>query len=239
MLPVITTMFLFASFLQPPQEQNVVTGSQKLQNLDPNFKADKLLRGSGPGEPKLLESMVLRADMIVVGRMLGIVRHAHTPMNSEAFFQHTVYAFQVAQAIKGQPTKIIKIYQEGGPLSWEFHNSKGIGMRIEGDPFYKIGSTYILFLDSAEKLSSPPEGKNYLMASFNGVSGKAREMDEYSPISPYRAKILLDNGLTTSPDKSTSWQFIRGPQIMDRPELEAIQEIQKSLKALEERQKNP
>jgi len=187
--------------------------------------------------PDTLAELCSRSGVIVVGRVTGILREAHTPINANYENQHTVYVVAVETYLKtdasGTPA-LRKVWQEGGTLPWQGMvegEPGGVGYEIEGDPMLDVNSRYILFLYGTSDPGGAFTQLGYVGATIYNVSGKMAELDEYHVADPWRGKILLLNGMTQAPRQTGSleldhWRFSEPPQILDVPEAEAIAAIQ-------------
>jgi hypothetical protein len=199
--------------------------------------------GLRPLGPLTLEHLC-EAPVIAIGRVVGIVRQAHTPVNSRGMMQHTVYAFAVERYLKadkrGRP-RVLKVWQSGGNLPWEEDAggriARGIGYREEGETMLAVGDRYCLFFRSREL---PEQFRNlgYIPAHSSGVRGKAAELDEYLTMAATTSKILLRDGITHRAAAAfhgvmPGGGFVEGPQLLGIPEPEAIRRIEEALEALE------
>ncbi|MCX6381220.1 MAG: hypothetical protein NT023_17395, partial [Armatimonadetes bacterium] len=84
-----------------------------------------------------LKFLCKAADYIAVGRVVGVLREGHTPLNNtNDSSRHTVFLVAVEQYLKSatpQAPAILKIWQVGG---WYSHAS--------GDPLLGVGERYLL-----------------------------------------------------------------------------------------------
>jgi hypothetical protein len=190
-------------------------------------------KGSYWAPPATLRGLVSPSEVIAVGRVVGIVRNGHTPVNSTGMLQHTVYAFAVEHYLKhsGDTPPVLKVWQTGGWLPWQepLTSRSGVGMINLDDPMLNVGDRYCLFLNRP-----PADGevrrRGYHTASAGGVTGRVADLDEYKAAHHWRGKLLLRGGLTRSPDVSrhrqhNHWQFESGPQILDIHEERALEAI--------------
>ena len=182
--------------------------------------------------PSLLEVLVGSSHIIVVGRVAGILRMNHTPVNHTGQQQHTVYAFAVERYLKTDRwgmASVRKIHQIGGTLPWKDAQTgeAGLGYRSLGNPPLQVGQRYILFLRwIGDGKGWPP----FIWTEVDGVRGKVADMDEYEYTHGIRGKLLLKEGMTRPADLTgkpefDNWTFVEGPQILNVPEAEAIQAI--------------
>jgi len=173
-----------------------------------------------PLEPGAFAVMCKSPDVIAIGQVVGIWRMDHTPVNSLNMSQHTVFLFAVEQYLKRRcvpAVPLLKIHWNGGDLPWVWHGTTGQGYSIEGDPRLQVGARYVLFLNTVAK----PWGRRntpYAMANIDGVQGKSGDWDELLFSSPYRAKLLLRDGVVQPIDPARNWRFDYGEQILGLPE---------------------
>jgi hypothetical protein len=176
-----------------------------------NLKGKLFVTHSAPGVPSNLGSLVKNSDIIVLGRFDGIIQHRHSPKNSNAPEQSTIYQFTTEMYLKGSGKVKIKIYQEGGPLDWInlIRNKSGKGYKVNGDPFPLVGARYILFLNDPSEHNLIMAEKGFRESERNGVKGIRQFADEFNYSFPTRSKIILQNGMTFPgqivDDPTASW----------------------------------
>lgn len=168
--------------------------------------------------------------LVVVGRVGGIFRTAHTPYNNPGPEQHTVFTFFVEKVIKdeyGLQGRSIKIRQNMGDLPWRNeYGSVGVGRRIIGEPMLRPGGRYILFL----MRPGDPKKSPHLIAEYNGFRGVSGESDEFTIPSGEFGQFKLERGVVAwSSAEGESWAkpwlFEDGPQIVGSKEAEAIKTL--------------
>ena len=191
--------------------------------------------------PAALDTLCHESMVIAVGTVAGIVRVDHCPVNSTGPQQHTVYAVAVERYLKAdapQPPPIIKVTQVGGWLPWkERTGGSGVGFGSAENPMLTVGARYCLFLARRPyPIPSHVRRLGFVLAMEDGVWGKGGELDEYSIVDHWRAKMLLAGGVTRAPgpgesESMTHWRFERGPQILDVREEQALAIIQQAVAA--------
>lgn len=162
--------------------------------------------------------------------------------------QHTVFTVHVEKAIK-HPGRLapqqLKVRQNQGNLPWVQGESKGLGLRRDGEPILQVGSRYILFLSS---VTASPRLKEigYFSATIDGVTGRSGELDELMlSFSGTWSQILIKSGLTSVPQEQgrssfPDWKFSMGPEkkLTGLKEKDAIALIEKVLREAPDRIKN-
>jgi len=193
--------------------------------------------------PPTLQLLCEESPVIVVGRVVGILRNAHTPIAASGADQHTVFVIAVEDYLKNDTTnihnkalrdrlslspRIVKVWQEGGALSWrnEELSLQGTGYEVENVPLMTLGDRHILFLER----SSASRDKRVV----NGLPRKEPDTEKYIEAdenivsSPTVGNLVLRNGKTRQhfdPDFE-GYPFYDGPQIVGLIEKEAIAAIQ-------------
>lgn len=193
--------------------------------------------------PPSLQLLCEESPVIVVGRVVGILRNAHTPIAASGADQHTVFVIAVEDYLKNDTTNIhnktlrdrlslappiVKVWQEGGALSWRNDelSLQGKGYEVKNIPLMTLGDRHILFLQG----SSASRDKRVVngMPRKEPDTEKYIEADEYIASYPTVGNLVLRNGKTRQhfdPDFE-GYPFYDGPQIVDVTEKEAIAAIQ-------------
>ncbi len=204
----------------------------------PPLEAGRGLRAVGASwilPPSTLVDLCEASTIIARGRVVGILRTAHSPVGSNVPKQHTVYAFAVERYLKGgraHPHPVVKVWQSGGDLPWQHPRTRerGVGYSVPEDPLLTIGARYCLFLTQPEDVLPAARRQGYIAGATAGVHGKFAELDEYKATDHWRGKILLHNGFTRAPatlgNLEDHWRFRRGPEILDVTEAVAIAAIE-------------
>lgn len=195
--------------------------------------------------PLDLRELCGESSVILVGRVVGILRQAHSPINSPSRNQHTVYVVQAEDCLKhttaGPLLPLIKVRTSGGPLPWTEHSSNGIGYWQDDSPMLAVGNRYCLFLRSPldNNSNNRAQKRGYVSGIFsdgNGVvSGPVGMLDEYYASNPRISKVLLRGGLALPAEhrgaQRDRWQFLREPQIVEVPEAQALAAIRAAVRA--------
>ena len=151
-------------------------------------------------EPSTLASLTDLSAVIVVGRVVGILRVAHTPENAPYEMQHTVFPVAVESYLKKDtpaPPHVLKVWQEGGSLAWSSSDGSGRtgrGFAIMQDPLLHVGDRYCLFVRRQADPGGVFAKAGYVTGSANGITGRQAELDEYLETSHTVGKYLLRGG---------------------------------------------
>jgi hypothetical protein len=175
------------------------------------------------GSPPSLAAQCRGSDLIVVGRVVGVLREAHSPIGAEMSRQHTVSLFAVEEYLKGPPSAppVVKVHQNVGSLPWRMEglSASGAGYEEMQNPRLLLGERYCLFL----KRPADPSGRyakiGYVSGSTGGISGKVAELDEFMLVDNRQGRLLLRNGRTKGQPRQP---FDEEPQILNLPEHDAV-----------------
>ncbi len=193
-----------------------------------------------------LRQLCDRSSVILVGNVAGILRQAHSPINSSARDQHTVYVVVVEEYLKypkdGTPLSLVKIRTSGGPLPWTEQGTRGVGFWQDDSPMLAVGSRYCLFLRSPleDDFLNRNRKRGYIQGYYsdsNGVvsTGPVGALDEYYASEPRQGKVLLAQGFARPAEhrgaQRDRWQFLREPQIVEVPEAQALAAIRAAVSA--------
>jgi hypothetical protein len=209
------------------------------RSLDGASRADSQIHALHFGNPATLLGQCRASEVIVVGRVAGVLRESHTPVGADGLKQHTVTLVAVEEflhAPEGAPP-VVKVYQIGGMLAWtDIDGSRGIGMEELKNPLLIPGERYCLFLNRPLGPRENWEKLGYVPGTSNGVSGKVAELDEYKLIDPVQGRLLLRDGITQVqqylPDElPVPWRFEMGPQLLGLPEANALALIREEVRA--------
>ena len=172
------------------------------------------------------------ADIIVLGKVTKTLAVRTTPIDCPApdawMGNHTVYAFQVEEYLKGSGSNALKIHNEGGAVGdRDYFQADNPGL-IEGE-------RYFLFLKSYE--DDPHTKKNgFIPCGVGGKTYKLGDADELFPIHFQRGKIRIENGIlvqaTDEDHRLSSWRFEGqgSDQLIGITEQEAHDVIRKAIK---------
>lgn len=193
--------------------------------------------------PRTLQLLCEESPVIVVGRVVGILRNAHTPIAASGADQHTVFVIAVEDYLKNDTTdianktlrdrlslapRIVKVWQEGGALPWrsEELSLQGKGYEVKNMPLMTLGERHILFLEG----SSASRDTRVV----NGVPWREPDTEKYIEADEYIVSYAPVGNLVLRNDKtrphlnpdSKGKPFESGPQIVGVTEKEAIAAIQ-------------
>jgi hypothetical protein len=173
------------------------------------------------------------SEIIVVGKIEGIVEYRHTPPASTNASQHTIYAFRVEQTLKGRHLPWRKIYQHGGPLPWSEDGISGVGYRRKDAVFLISGERYILFLRDPSTFG--------LEIALKGRDGSGQNFDEYAPSHEFMGKILIKGDKLFSPDTENNRPYTFTDPIRDHIQIhnKNLYEIIETIKTMLKSQQDP
>ena len=203
-------------------------------------RVDTMAYALRPFVSQSLKQLCLMSQAVVTGRVVGILREGHTPVNSENSFQHTVYVVSADDFLM-QPANglapVIKVWVAGGYLPWKLYAGRHTGWLTSDEPLLDLGQRYCLFLKMPKDEAGAAHRRGYWHASIFGISGMSSELDEYLVADPLRGKLLLQNGMTcplpepyTLLKMKTYWQFNdEGPQILNLPEADVMATIKQAI----------
>lgn len=173
-----------------------------------------------PSSPALLKSLCARADTILVGHVVSIVRQDHDPIGTTDAGMATVVSVWVEQYLRsdGAPHQpaTIKVFLSGGMDEF------GVMNVVEDDPLLNVGDRYILFL-----ASHPAD----IIGRVEDVTGVEAYADEYLVSEHLYGKVRLVNGVTAVPSDPYQtpepWTFeADGTTLLGLTEADAIARIQ-------------
>jgi hypothetical protein len=177
------------------------------------------------------------SEIIVVGRVEGVVRYGYSPVGSKGPDQYTVYAFQVEETLKGPHLPWRKIFQFGGPLPWKKDRESGIGYKEHNSTFLISGNRYVLFLRDAAKY-------NWKMA-VDGFDESGQQVDEFACTDEFLSRFLIKEDRVVSSDIEDKRRLIfPGPmrahmQVEGKSVSEVLEILRNMIAAPEDPYKNP
>jgi len=184
------------------------------------------------GSPPMPFFLASSSDVIVIGRVTKILAVRTTPVDcpdSDGWMgNHTVYAFEVEQYLKGKGANTVKIHNAGGIVN-------GVEYYQEDNSGLLVGERYFLFLKSyAEDRSTKKLG--FIPCSVGKNTYKLGDSDELFPADVQRGKIRIDNGVlvqATDDDHPLGrWRFEKpgSDQLIGITEQEGLSVIRKAIK---------
>jgi hypothetical protein len=174
--------------------------------------------------PGTLRALVSGAQVIVVGRVIGVVRTVPPSAKSGFGMPYTVYAVAVEGYLNhdGYTPPVLRVWQMGG---WRpLEGNQPVYSVCQEDPMLTVGERYCLFLRLPE---ARVRARRQALRNAEEVAAPEAALDEYFAAHPWRGKLLLRGGLTRAPAVSrhrqeNHWQFESGPQVLDIHEERAF-----------------
>ena len=184
------------------------------------------------GSPPMPFFLASSSDVILIGKVTNVLAVRTTPIDcpdSEGWMgNHTVYAFEVEQYLKGKGANTVKIHNAGGTVN-------GVEYYQEDNSGLLVGERYFLFLKSyAEDRSTKKLG--FIPCGIGKNTYKLGDADELFPADVQRGKIRIENGVlvqaTDNDHPLGRWRFEKpgSDQLIGVTEQEGLSVIRKAIK---------
>jgi hypothetical protein len=192
---------------------------------------------SYPPAPGTLELLCESSPVVIIGKVVGVLRNAHSVRQNREGGQHTVFLVAVEEYLKtdnkgdkGPMPQVIKIWYEGGWLPRVSEDGEVIskGSQIQTNPLLQIGNRHLFFLKHSSEWESAKSEKS----ERSPRRDRYIEADEFVLASTVGGNILLGETVTRAyyAPNSDAARFLTGPQIIGVPEAQARAAVRKVLK---------